>query len=540
MFYPEKILESEFFPQELPPCFSSLDVSREYLRLKRSASIFSKEDSIPFTYSGFKSEKARRKYAIPNICGFINLINCIESNATEIFDILAESNFSITKPIIGSPPSGKPYKKKCYNISEAKSLVEKIYQNNTTEIRLDIMSFFDSVYTHTIPWVIHTKKIAKAKRRDKNLLGNQLDFYLQRINHGQTNGILVGNAASRIISEIMLCKIDKKIEEEFPDLRCYRFVDDYYIYVKNYSECQKIISFIRNELSEYELQLNENKLQINNSPFLFDKCWLNEMKLFLHLNSDVLFDKTISLYKEWKVMESKLLNLWVRFPSLSDIIVKFLARNINNLTKTNIKNSIYSLIDKCLEHKFEGELIWCLWIANAFSIKLNQEYLIKVLKSSNSLAIIIVLDIIRIQSNNSVRINNNLKLIVDDLRLCDIDMNRNSGLTIKSERWLLVYEAELNSWLYDNGNLINYASSNQFFNELLNLDIHFYKRNINVVELYSNDNSIDKWQYITKNEFKKYIKKVSTRNESYSGEIHIPSDELDEIFEELLNEISLY
>ncbi len=46
------------------------------------------------------------------------------------------------------------------------------------------------------------------------MFGNQLDSALMLLNSSQTNGILVGNAVSRIISEIILCKIDNNIEKK--------------------------------------------------------------------------------------------------------------------------------------------------------------------------------------------------------------------------------------------------------------------------------------------------------------------------------------
>lgn len=46
------------------------------------------------------------------------------------------------------------------------------------------------------------------------LLGNQLDKLMRALNYDQTNGILVGNAVSRIISEIILCSVDEQISKK--------------------------------------------------------------------------------------------------------------------------------------------------------------------------------------------------------------------------------------------------------------------------------------------------------------------------------------
>lgn len=107
----------------------------------------------------------------------------------------------------------------------------------------------------------------KKHRNDMTLLGNQLDKLMRALNYDQTNGILVGNAVSRIISEIILCSVDEQISKKFPEISCCRFVDDYYIYVSKSSQIQEIISYIRTCLAQYELSFNENKIRITEGPF---------------------------------------------------------------------------------------------------------------------------------------------------------------------------------------------------------------------------------------------------------------------------------
>lgn len=117
----------------------------------------------------------------------------------------------MTAPIEKKVKPHQAYAKRSESIADTKEEIERQYQDNRYEIRLDISSFFDSIYTHSIPWAIHTIAVAKKKRNDKTLLGNKLDKCMQSMNYNQTNGILVGNAVSRIVSEIILCTIDEAI-----------------------------------------------------------------------------------------------------------------------------------------------------------------------------------------------------------------------------------------------------------------------------------------------------------------------------------------
>jgi len=47
----------------------------------------------------------------------------------------------------------------------------------------DITDCYGSIYTHSIPWALHSKKVAKAKKQDKNFNKN----YIGGIAHSDTN-----------------------------------------------------------------------------------------------------------------------------------------------------------------------------------------------------------------------------------------------------------------------------------------------------------------------------------------------------------------
>ena len=128
----------------------------------------------------------------------------------------------------------------------------------------DISNFYPSVYTHSIAWALHGKHTAKAARRDKNQLGNQLDAAFQAAHEGQTNGLLIGNACSDIASEIILADIDttfmKALEIKKLDARAFRFRDDYRIVCRSQSDAQSILSTLSDILHQsYDLTLNDQK-----------------------------------------------------------------------------------------------------------------------------------------------------------------------------------------------------------------------------------------------------------------------------------------
>lgn len=499
MFDLKRLLQYEFFPAELPPCFNSDDLAANAQHAIQATSMLSREYSIPLIYSGYKSETARRKFAVPNPYHYCKAVDCIVQQEPTLKPIFEKSPYSLTAPMDRVPKASQPYAKRSSSIAETKQEIELLYQDNRYEIRLDINSFFDNIYTHTIPWAIHGISVAKKKKNDRTLLGNQLDKHIRSMNYDQTNGILVGNALSRIVSEIILCTIDSQIHEQFPDVSCCRFVDDYYIYTKHSTQVQEIIAFIRGCLSKYELNFNESKLQINESPFLYGKPWIEQVKQYIHLQPDVFLSKLImeyNTYKDiaiikygltviaqcrytvtsWPAMQSRLINLWVRFPSLSDRILPILWKNKTLLKMRGFKAAIYSVIDEALLLNREQELIWATWFIKVFNIQISQDYMIRVLQSSNELAIIIMLDIIcSSDAKNKPKILQQCRSLRDELIAEDIDDKGKSNTLMWTSHWLLAYEATRMKWLnLPNEDPFEFARKNTFFRELLLKSVKFY------------------------------------------------------------------
>lgn len=519
-FKANNLIKNEYFPLELPPCFNTNDLSMDIETIIKWVNSDKKDMSVPYTFSGFKTEYSRRKFAVPNPYHYIKTVDIIVNNSKQIFEILDESTISLSKPIKGTPDNNKPYKKITNSVNDTRNQIESLYQNNHYQINLDINSFFDSIYTHSIPWAIHGKTFIKKKENihNQNLIGNILDNCMQSMNYKQTNGILIGNSISRIISEIILCTVDKEIQNRFKNIACKRFVDDYYIFVKETYEIQTIISFIRNELAKYELILNENKIEIKESPFLYGNIWINELKLYIHLKSDLFIDKVISLYLKykdisilkygikilstqkfskdiWVNIESKIVNIWTKYPSLSNLVAPIFIKNIENLNKKNLKKAIYSILDKNIFLNNHQEVMWAVWIAKIFKINIRSEYLVKIINSDNDIAIIIILDMINQgickKSNKVILSVENLKTNLDSIEKI-----------MFSSRWLLAYEIDLNNWFED----FRKAREDSFFRKMINRKVRFY------ISEFKYENLVDKGkntEYVTKEEFYRHINRIN-------------------------------
>lgn len=392
MFSFENLLRNEYFPAELPPCFNSDSFADNYVQIQDFVKDKELTPSDPLIFSGYKNTNSRRKFAIPNPYQYAKAAYVIVNNSAEIFNIFEKSNVSLTVPLNKSPSKNECYKKPTSKISESKEKIKKLYQNNLFEIRLDIQSFFDSVYTHSVAWAMHTKAVAKKNKRDNTLAGNLIDSCLQNLNSGQTNGILVGNALSRIVSEIILCSVDKEINSRIGGINYLRYVDDYYIFVNSSSQINNVLATFRQELARYELMLNENKLQINESPFIYGKPWVEQMRAYARLEPQLLLEKAIIEYhihkdililkyalnvlrtilfskSEWKSLQPTVFNIWVRFPNLSNTVSVIFKNNESNVSVSLLKRSIYTILDTHIALKNDEEVIWAVWISKIFNIQ---------------------------------------------------------------------------------------------------------------------------------------------------------------------------
>ena len=217
-----------------------------------------------------------RPFQIINPVIYISLINILseKDNWNEILKRFKEiDKTSVIK--CESIPVIEKEKEKNLNkqSSQISSWWEKIEQNSIKLsleynylFKTDIINCYAEIYTHSIAWALHTKKVAKEKRNDKKLLGNNIDKHLRAMFNGQTNGIPQGSALMDFIAEILLkysdelisCEIQKntKLKEKFKILR-YR--DDYRIFVKEIETGREIMKIITKVLLSLGLKLNTTK-----------------------------------------------------------------------------------------------------------------------------------------------------------------------------------------------------------------------------------------------------------------------------------------
>lgn len=151
---------------------------------------------------------------------------------------------------------------------EQKSLVLSLDYNYV--YHTDITDCYGSIYTHSIPWAIHNREFAKKNKKNKKLIGNMIDFHIQNMSNGQTNGIPQGSVLMDFIAEIVLSYADECLSKKLKhinkkDLYILRYRDDYRIFVKSPQVADEVIKILTEVLMDLSLRLHSGKTVSSNN-----------------------------------------------------------------------------------------------------------------------------------------------------------------------------------------------------------------------------------------------------------------------------------
>ena len=137
-------------------------------------------------------------------------------------------------------------------------------------LHTDIADCYGSIYTHSVPWAIHTKPVAKANKESNGYLGNIIDKHLREMAFGQTNGIPQGSVLMDFIAEMVLGYADTELsiriqQAEIQDYQIIRYRDDYRIFSNNPQDVDFITKILTEVLIELGMRLNAQKTLVSNN-----------------------------------------------------------------------------------------------------------------------------------------------------------------------------------------------------------------------------------------------------------------------------------
>ncbi|WP_160913953.1 RNA-directed DNA polymerase [Halobacillus litoralis] len=185
--------------------------------------------------------------------------------------------------------------------------LKHLEQKYTYLTKLDFSNCFDRIYTHSIDWAYYgSKSIAKDNISNSlSRFSGILDKLTQSINYNETNGIVVGPEFSRTVADVVLCRIDNLIYDESlkegyvhkRDYEIIRYIDDYFIFTKNFTTAEKLEGIVNKVSIKYKMNVNKSKKVVERKPFLRSHLWVTKVKDALEKLLNFLKKKDLGFYK---------------------------------------------------------------------------------------------------------------------------------------------------------------------------------------------------------------------------------------------------
>ncbi|MFJ7932292.1 RNA-directed DNA polymerase [Peribacillus sp. NPDC096448] len=491
----KELIGKGYFPKEIPEIFSTDKLSKIMNQI--DFTIFNKHDnkkwSKTLNISIPKLAHARRILNVPTPFHQIKLSEYIESEAANLNDFFKQSKFSLTTPVIKE--NSKRAVDRKYDFSEI--VTRRIYGTSDKKyvLKTDLSRYFPTIYTHSIPWALHTKSTAKLNIKDKDLTGNKIDELIRNMQDGQTFGLPVGPDTSLIISEIIGTAIDIQLQELYPDLEGGRYTDDFEFYFKTFSDAEKVLNSLQKIVRDFELDLNPSKTEIITCPDMLEPIWLSNLKLYHFRNNSqnsqkndivTFFSRAFEFQKKfpfqgvlkyslqkiknvkilpdnWSILESLLLHSMLIDSStisiIQDIFYGYKEKGYT-INKEKIQSTIGEIINSNISIGNHYEVIWALSMSTKLKLTINEDIGKLLFNFEDSFSNILTME---------SYINGNIKGN-HDLDYYQSLLNDNE---LYGRNWLFAYEMGIKDWLKPKENM-NYIKEDKFYNQLVENNVEFY------------------------------------------------------------------
>jgi hypothetical protein len=469
----KNLLIKGFFPRELPPTFTTRSygafLAGNWQSL-RSSFADPKLKALWIRHTAPRSGLARRELNVPNPV----LLGALAAEMSEHW-LLIESKVERSKLSTTKPSVAK---------KAARALLPRHPQKHLPQLRAhiragaryvleaDVGLFYHSIYTHTVPWVLHGKTVAKKSQSEKSLPGNRLDRTLRNCHDRQTVGIPIGPDTSLAIAELLLSDVDFLLQEQFDRLRGLRYIDDYEIAVRSRAEGEDLLGNLQRQLNGAELALNTNKTAIRKLPLPFEHPWTSELRRItvrqtgLAQANDLIrcferatehaqgdsdepvfryllgrFSRVDVLETNWTLYQDLLLQSMVvepgTIPSVLSHLLGYSLRGFE-IDRDSFEPALNNALVEYSQFTRSNEVAWLLWGIMTLGFKIVKKAVRAITLAEDPFVVL-------------------LALHAENEGICEIDLvksNWSQFMTsegLYGENWILAYEAGRRKWLKPSG-----------------------------------------------------------------------------------------
>lgn len=279
------------FADKLPPCFSSKQFL-DYCKT-RTQSFSKKKEYSYVVYENIRNINIPRQLGIPVPMAYEIQCGLLKKHWNDLVVHFQKCTEDQREYKISRIHIRKMYNKKYifemnYDNWKNDAIPASMKVGKKYLVKADISTCFPSIYTHSIPWALLGKHCAKTNRSE-DFWPNTLDTYCRNMQYGETDGLIIGPHSSNLVSEIILCSIDKKLSEN--NWEFVRHIDDYEAYVNSENAASEFLTDLQHELRNYNLSLNHKKTKIIKLPVPLNEYWLRKINIFDNLTDIIDYKK---------------------------------------------------------------------------------------------------------------------------------------------------------------------------------------------------------------------------------------------------------
>ena len=398
-----RLLVRGFYPRELPPPFRT----NHFTKIRDTLSPPEKYSGSTTYYRGANHRGEFRSFGVINPVNYFLLSRFIAQHWADIKKVYALSSSSGAVPRFPRVKTrGRALEP--FSLAHLRAIRHRIASTFPIVVRLDINSFYGSVYTHAIPWAVLGKETAKTMHNNGTLNGHwsdTLDKLVRSCNQTQTIGIPIGPDTSRIISELLLARIDADLTARATDItarQLFHHIDDYQFGAYTAAQAESHHANFVTAIARYELRLNEFKTKMDHglsspeTPFehRFEILHAKEGGSFVDHFFDILFAEAARLPQyniagyALKLFAPKLLG-----KSERPLVVNYLQRLLlalpaqarfalppllaiyerDGFQKSHIRHLLTWAIATCARRGDAASVLWFLYAAMFLGVHLNAE-----------------------------------------------------------------------------------------------------------------------------------------------------------------------
>lgn len=500
-----------YFPEGLPNTFTSQSFG-DWVNQQKKDYVELKKRFRCLRYSASKRNGQRRTFLAPNPHSQFNMQVFFEKNSDLILKLVELSEQSLSQP--------EASEGRCVKITPHSVLAQERFKKLSAYrfiAYIDISRFYHSIYTHSLPWAAHGKESAKKDTApdSKQIVFNRADQLLRNAQDGQTLGIPVGPDSSRVLAEILNASIDQKFALEHPNAEFIRHVDDVWIGANTYDDAKLYLQGYRNELLEFELDINESKTKIRQNHIGITDAWPHEIdaqlirarseeqpeaqKRSLLYVFQVCFDKAdhnqddaivrylirrldeSSLFASednWEILESFLLQCALHFPHTIDYVARIISWR--SITKQSLRTEAWHAVVRRLlvDHsriKNDSEVAWALWLCLHANFSIDVKHAQEIIKLRNDFCGVLLF---LLDQKKLIEGGIDKKAVIQNFDLADAT----------GQNWLLAHEVRVNGWIPDQ--MLTLSTDTSFLESLRNSSVSFIDPELKPPVFYSSDGKL--------------------------------------------------